>query len=142
MVDWLIRTGANYDIESAVVQADEERVNEILQSAPGAISLLPHEKQVVIVHMAIDKPTIMKLLLEHGANPNIRSKTGVFVTPPITRVREPEVAELLLEHGADLSATDAEGRTRMQTAQRQKEEEMKAVLLRYASRVSPKKKRN
>lgn len=54
-----------------------------------------------------DAPTT-KVLLEHGANPNLRNKAGSTPLHDAALKGTGEVIELLLEHGADINARDGE----------------------------------
>jgi ankyrin len=49
-----------------------------------------------------------KILLEHGANPNLRSKVGATPLHDAALTGKREVVELLLDHGANINATDSE----------------------------------
>jgi len=65
---------------------------------------------------------IVKVLLEHGADPNATDlrfqESGGAGTPLMTAAEEghEEVLKLLLEHGADPTASNVEGRTAMDFA--------------------------
>jgi ankyrin repeat protein len=137
LVKLLLKSGAHYDLESAVVQQDAKRVQEILSTDPDTLRKLPKEKQAVLIHMAVHDPTVMKLLLQHGVDPNARTKKGAFASPPITRVTDPIVAEVLLQHGADPNAKNAEGRTRLQDAKKYKEAELEQVFVRFGGKSRP-----
>lgn len=65
---------------------------------------------------AIENRLLMaKMLLQFGANPNIRTRIqidGVDNTTPLHEAFDsPEMIQLLLDHGADASAKDGDGKT-------------------------------
>jgi ankyrin repeat protein len=130
VVKLLLKRGATYDIESAVVLGDVARVRDLLTSYPKLLEKLPREKHVRLIHLAVDKPEIMHELLQHGGDPNAASKRGYFRVAPLLRVSDPIVAELLLQHGADANARNAKGETRLQLARRFSESALEEVLLR------------
>jgi ankyrin repeat protein len=53
-------------------------------------------------------PEIVQVLLEHGADPNLRP-AGKGWAPPIVMARDPGIVRLLLEHGADPNLEGPEG---------------------------------
>ena len=53
-------------------------------------------------------PTIVSLLLDHGADANAKSDSG---WTPLHGATRPAIARLLIEHGADVRATNVSGRT-------------------------------
>ncbi|HWO01122.1 MAG TPA: ankyrin repeat domain-containing protein [Blastocatellia bacterium] len=75
----------------------------------------------------------VRLLLDNGANPNIKNEVGA--TALMWAVGEPEKARLLLEHGADVNARSDDGRTPLliATGQRDSLEIVKLLLGRGAS---------
>jgi ankyrin repeat protein len=59
---------------------------------------------------------VAKLLLEHGADPNIRDASGETPLHWAVGAGHADVEELLLEHGADPNAQDAAGNTPLHVA--------------------------
>ena len=112
LVGYLIARGADYDISVAAKIGHYDRVKELLDGNPslanrlplhsGAYSGLPLRNAAAGGYIEI-----VKLLLEHGANPNepepgIGSR-GVALHTAISR-KHVDVVKLLLEHGADPNA--------------------------------------
>lgn len=52
----------------------------------------------------------LRVLLEAGADPNVRQQGGFTPLHAAAHADEPEIARLLLDHGADPSATTDDGR--------------------------------
>jgi ankyrin repeat protein len=57
--------------------------------------------------------TLVKQLLQAGANPNVRTSKGYT---PLMLAAAPDVASLLLDNGADIAAERDEGRTALEIA--------------------------
>lgn len=112
LVGYLIAKGAYYDISVAAKMGHYERVKELLDEDPSLANKLP-------VHCGAysGRPLrcaanggyveIVKLLLEHGANPNEPepgiAPRGAALHAAIGR-RHFDIVKLLLEHGADPNA--------------------------------------
>lgn len=75
--------------------------------AHGADANVPSENPPL--RRALDSPflRVAKLLLDAGANPNIKSKHGEPLVVIVARARHPEALQLLFNYGADINATDS-----------------------------------
>jgi hypothetical protein len=62
----------------------------------------------------LDSPNIVRLLLEHGADVNVRVYRGLTPLHKASMSGAMEVVRVLLEHGADVQAEDIIGRTPLQ----------------------------
>jgi hypothetical protein len=62
----------------------------------------------------LDCPNIVRLLLEHGADVDVRQNEGLTPLHMASMKGALEVARVLLEHGADVQAEDNRGRTPLQ----------------------------
>jgi ankyrin repeat protein len=60
--------------------------------------------------------SVLRLLLEHGADINVRSRSGWTPLYLASMNGALEVVRLLLEHGADVEAKDKYGGTALQVA--------------------------
>lgn len=87
---WLLEHGADV---SAVAQ-NPQQIQPLHAGAAGKGSL-----------------NLMRVLLEHGADPNARQSGGFTPLHTAADRGDVEMARLLLEHGADLAVEDDEGRT-------------------------------
>jgi hypothetical protein len=86
-------------------------------------------------------PQVVRLLLEHGANPNTRDNKcrtplhhASSSSGELSRPLRLEIARILLAHGADVDAKDDEGRTPFQVASTEEEGEMALFLSEYCSK--------
>ena len=62
----------------------------------------------------LDCPNIVRLLLQHGADVNVRQNDGLAPLHMASMNGALEVARVLLEHGANVQAEDVRGRTPLQ----------------------------
>ena len=98
-------------IDAASIRDGGETLLHII-SGYGGISCNPIDKRCAI----------MKLLLEHGADPNARDlegKTALFRLARSTKPEELELILLLFEHNADNTIVDSKGLTAVQAAQKE-----------------------
>jgi ankyrin repeat protein len=107
MVGHLLARGAKYTISVAAAVGDQERIEQLLHEDPGLArrldsvrhSPLSYASQGGYLH-------IVRLLLEHGADPNIAegdAPDGLALYVACAG-NHPEIAQLLLEHGANPNA--------------------------------------
>lgn len=122
--------GPNYDLNGAAFHG-HWRLCQFLIERGASVDHAPPDTGETPLHAALCKPNrptygmIVKLLLDHGANPNARTRAGVvtgcFMRDARTRGEtplhragafgtEPSI-QLLLDAGADLRAKDVNGDT-------------------------------
>ncbi|MDR0776101.1 MAG: ankyrin repeat domain-containing protein [Azonexus sp.] len=68
-----------------------------------ALGADPAESGALLVAVSNDHPEIVQLLLELGANPNMRDAHGHGALEYALRNRKPDIARLLINHGARLA---------------------------------------
>jgi uncharacterized protein len=107
LVGSLLAHGASYTISVATAVGDQERVEQLLRKDIGLARRLDSARVSPLSHAAREGHLhIVRLLLEHGANPNMAEDLAphgraLFEASCANHL---EVAELLLEHGADPNA--------------------------------------
>ena len=109
MVGCLLTKGAKYTISTAAAAAvgDQERVEEILAKDPEQAVRINQARISPLSYAAGEGHTnVVRLLLEHGANPNIAEEGAPdgFALFSACRGNHLETAGLLLEHGANPNA--------------------------------------
>ncbi|HEV3345334.1 MAG TPA: ankyrin repeat domain-containing protein, partial [Pirellulales bacterium] len=107
IVGYLLALGANYTISVAAAVGDQERVEQILRDDPGSARRLNSARVSPLSYAAAEGHLhIVRLLLEHGADPNLPENAAPrgLALYEACRGNHLEVAELLLKHGADPNA--------------------------------------
>ena len=107
LVGKLLANGANYSISVAAAVGDQERVQQLLNKDAGLARRLDSARVSPLSYAAREGHThIVRLLLEHGADPNIPED----LAPDGRALYEAclgnhlETAQLLLDHGANPNA--------------------------------------
>jgi len=152
MREFLIERGAELDIEAASIRGDMPRLRELLAADPGLANsrqtglsplgwagfgqqveevarlLIEHGAEIqghrngLFPAVAVDNPPFVRVLLEHGADPNTRHDrgndeiaAGTTLLHWATRMKftydNSRSVRHLLEAGADVNALDGEGKT-------------------------------
>jgi len=108
----LVNTGGDYGpLCSAVGGASMEMIRLLLRHKPDLNRPYYCANHVVYACNVRDEPDrldVLRLLLEHGADPNLRNWLGVSHLHLQAVRGDLETAAILLEHGADLQARDDE----------------------------------
>lgn len=74
-------------------------------------------------------PEIVKMLLDHGADPNIKTEAGEIVLPSIASEGDSELLDKMIEQGADVNLQDEYGETALFNAVYNEDAEMVEKLL-------------
>lgn len=118
IVEILIKNGAEKTIYVAAAQGDIESVKTMLKKDPNLASALAANDGWSALHWAayMDRPDVIKLLIENGADVNIRDGIN-NVTPLFWAVRKGrlDAAKLLIDKGADVKIKMKEGQTLLHT---------------------------
>jgi ankyrin repeat protein len=112
----LERAGVELDVFAAIACDDGRRVAAILKADPKA-GERRDARGTPALHRAVtlDRRGILKLLLDKGCNPDVRSKArdsgdeGETALLGAAFWGRPEAAKLLIEHGANVNAKDGSG---------------------------------
>jgi ankyrin repeat protein len=104
MIGYLLALGAKYTISVAAAIGDQERIEQLLHKDPGLAGRLDSTQQSPLSYASQRGYLhIVRLLLEHGADPNIAESgapdgLALYLACAGNHL---EVAQLLLEHGAN-----------------------------------------
>jgi ankyrin repeat protein len=113
LVGSLLTLGAEYTISVAAAVGDHERVEQLLKTDPGLASRLDSAYGSPLSYAAAEGHLhIVRLLLEHGADPNLPEAAAPHGAALFNACggNYLEVAQLLLDHGANPNAgTDSNG---------------------------------
>jgi ankyrin repeat protein len=107
MVGHLLAWGAKYTISVAAAVGDQERIEQLLHEDPGLARRLDSARESPLSYASAGGYLhIVRLLLEHGADPNIPEGDApdglaLYVACAGNHL---EIARLLLEHGANPNA--------------------------------------
>ena len=107
LVGSLLARGAKYTISVAAAVGDQERVDELLRKDAGLARRLDSARKSPLSYAASEGYLhIVRLLLEHGADPNTPEDAALRGRSLFEACcgNHFQVAQLLLEHGADPNA--------------------------------------
>jgi ankyrin repeat protein len=102
-------------LKLAVEADDVARVQKALKEGADPDNQVEREGDTLLIDVCMRHSShsyeIAKLLLEHGANPNLKDDDGGTALMYATRDRSGKLPLLLLQHGADLNLKDNGGNT-------------------------------
>ncbi len=96
----------------AIAAVDLDRASKLLDYTPGlANAKATDADQTPMLYLAVDggNSELVKLLLDHGADWRITTRSGWTVLSRACSHGTPQIVDLLLEHGADLNTRDIWG---------------------------------
>lgn len=140
-VDILKRHKQKLDIFEAACIGDNETVSKLLKKNPQIInSFSPDGFTTLGLSSFFGHFSLVKLLLEKGADPNIASNNQFKVTPihSACAISHFEIAELLIKHGADVNAKQMQGVTPLHSAAHNGQTELSKLLIKNGADVSAK----
>lgn len=109
----------------------EEIARYLLTQGADVHAVARNSQQLQALHAAAagpGAPSLVGLLLEHGADPNARQQQAFTALHTAGQQGDVETARLLLEHGADATLADAAGRTPADFARTQGHEALVTLL--------------
>jgi 26S proteasome non-ATPase regulatory subunit 10 len=93
-----------------------------------------------LLHKAVLAENIhrARILLRHGANPNVKNRFGGSLTPlhEAVRNRSAEMSDLLLQYGADVNSQTSNLDTPLYYAVRNNNTQIAALLIRHGANVN------
>jgi ankyrin repeat protein len=139
----LERAGAEIDVFGAIACNDAKRVADILKSKPrAALGKDPEGRPALHQATALDHEDIVKLLLDKGCDPDIRSESEHTGHKGGTALLEaafwgrPRIAKFLVERGANVNAKSERGRVPLHEAARMNQMEIAQFLLKHGATVN------
>lgn len=115
----LDRSPEQHNIEALGSFCITNEVKQIRRLAPMTdVDGIDHNGQRPMLYaVGNGNPEAVRILLEHGADPNLRERSGeTYLHTAATWRDNAEIIKALVEHGADLNAKDREGRTPLDVA--------------------------
>lgn len=122
------------DAFEAAALGDVDRLRELLDSDPALVNAYAPDGFFPLGLAAFFKhPAAVRLLLEHGADPNQESRHSQIVVRPIHSAAADggsvEVARLLIDAGSDVNARQPDGGTALHTAAHEGNRDLVDLLL-------------
>ncbi|MFN8612178.1 MAG: ankyrin repeat domain-containing protein [Vulcanimicrobiota bacterium] len=108
----------------AIQRGLEQEVAALLKEQPQLLTARDRFGQTLL-HLAVDQPGLVRLLLENGASVQAADKEG---QTPLHQAKNHESIRVLLSHGAPLEATNALGATPLHRAVRRGPEVLRLLL--------------
>lgn len=109
------RTRTHRDLHTAIRKGDMVSVQYLLGIGVDPNTTVDEQGTPALVAAAVyGNASMLRALLEKGANPNVRDAAGA--TALILSAGDPEKARLLIQAGADVNAQSAAGRTALHVA--------------------------
>ncbi|OGB86585.1 hypothetical protein A3J41_01985 [candidate division TM6 bacterium RIFCSPHIGHO2_12_FULL_38_8] len=126
---------ANDDLLGAVCRNDSSLVQTLLNA--GAQTNFAGNCMPLHIASEIGLPEIVKILLQEGANPNIKNNWNLTALGAAIIGQQPEIVKILLAAGVNPNETDSGGRTALeQVGERDKSIEIAGILLKADARRS------
>ncbi len=144
----LERAGVKMDIFAAIACNDVDRVASILQANPQAGSQTQTQTKLPAIHLAVilDRREIVKMLLDKGCDPDVRSQSENVGYKGATALSEAafwgcsEIAKTLIKHGANVNARAERGIAPLHEAVYTRHLELARLLLEHGADVNAKDK--
>ncbi|XP_014772755.1 ankyrin repeat, SAM and basic leucine zipper domain-containing protein 1 [Octopus bimaculoides] len=119
----------------AIEEKDEVTIMNILANGVDPNANIPGEKFAPIHYSAGLHESITRLLLDHGADPNIKTIDGLTPLHIAASWGQLDIVKLLLEKGANVANRDDDGNTPMDLAKDYKHSDCMKILRRCLSKA-------
>lgn len=103
------KTLLRYLLEDSI--HDRVEIARLLLERSANLYINKYGKPLLYKAYSEKRDDIVKLLLEHGADPNVQNEHGEFLLYKACSERRDSIVRLLLEHNADPNIKDQKGRT-------------------------------
>lgn len=131
-IDILKKYKQNFDIFEAASIGDIETVNQILNTTPELLNSYSSDGFTALgLGSFFGHLSLVKQLLDKGANPNIASNNQFKVAPihSACAISHFDIAKLLTEHGADINTKQMHGVTPLHSAAHNGQEKLAKFLI-------------
>ncbi|KAM4722329.1 cyclin-dependent kinase 4 inhibitor C [Rhinophrynus dorsalis] len=95
-------------LSAAAARGDLEQLEVLLERAPD-VDVPNRFGRTALQVMRLGNPSIARLLLSRGANPNLKDRTGFSVLHDAARAGFQDTVQTLLDFNADVNIQDNEG---------------------------------
>ena len=99
------------DVQRAILDDDVKGLEKALKDGGKPDVYVDNYRHAILWTAAHDKPDMTRLLIEHGADVNVTSRTLNSSVTPLHLAKSTQVAKLLLEAGAKINAMDSQRKT-------------------------------
>ncbi|PGH10861.1 hypothetical protein AJ79_05221 [Helicocarpus griseus UAMH5409] len=119
LIQWLLKHGANINavddagrstLYFAVQSGKGTLVQELLKLEPN-LEVLDKKANMTLLQAALQRPTIVQLLLDAGADPGFPNLDGNTLMNSAVLDSNPDVIKMLIEKKANIHRRDSSGRT-------------------------------
>jgi ankyrin repeat protein len=140
-IDILKKYNQNLDIFEATSVGDNKKVNQLLDKDTELInSFSPDGFTALGLASFFGHISLVKLLLDKGANPNIASNNQFKVTPlhSACAISATDIAELLIKHGSDVNVKQMQGITPLHSAAHNGQTKLSKLLIENGAEINAK----